>query len=210
VSSLILAIGASVGFIWMYLRLKRLTTMVLILYQGRSVKASPFKLPTFNFDLVNSPTVHTNTTTFTPEMIMAVTIVVLQAVLVFSLISLVILLYKRYHNHTTNLMMDLTNGCQSIMIKLAQLPVCASSLRIIYPTEISDIELKGCLVSTLKFPLLNLKVVNILNEQIIPIPATVRLLPHQARSVNTLMNKPFTAHLLIQHCGMYQYVNNLN
>ncbi|XP_064645135.1 uncharacterized protein LOC135498682 [Lineus longissimus] len=60
-------------------------------------------------------------------------------------IAISVFLYKKFGNqvNATHLVMELTNGIQSIMIKIVQLPVCAGNLQILYPTEIHDIDITG-------------------------------------------------------------------
>jgi hypothetical protein len=208
-TSLALATLSALFLVVTYFKLKKLMAMITVLSQMKSINATPI-LPTFNYFNIPSPTNQDLANSLSNEQLISVITLICQcltlAISVIIIVTLIIWLSRR-RQHSTYLIMELSSGYHTIMITLLKLPVCPNSMKIIKPTEITDIGVQGCIFPKLHYQLMDIKIVNTLNDGMIIVPASISIWPHQAKQINQISSKPFNAYLLIQHCGMYRYLN---
>jgi len=194
-----LSVLAIIGFIFAMLKIRKLSTTLLILQQTMTIKSEELN------DLVykNPQTTQINTEphTFIDHFEWdhgSVAIGIL--VLILTVITLCLIIQRRKRG--TTILLELTTGKHCATVPLITLPLCPSFLKINPPQSISHITLNKRMSCKLITDWVGFSVVNRLNDTSIDLPNIISLSWINRYRIRKVMQHPYTAYILVQHDGM--------
>ena len=193
--SLALAIIASVGCVFLFLKLRKLSAMLVLFQQTHYVKA------------IDSSYIFKRTTTQAPENILDIIqenlkwdhVIFGIAIITFGMIIMLVISQCKRDQCGTTIILELTSGTTCAIIPLLSLPLCPSLLEINPPSSITNIILTEWPHGKIIADWINFTVTNKLQYSTVEIPTTVKLSLINRYRVAKIMKQPYMAYILLQH-----------
>ena len=124
-------------------------------------------------------------------------------------ILLIVLLYQRIscRNMHTTLCLQISDGCQCVMIPIMELPLCPRYWEINYPNIIDNIRINGYFNPKLHdyWPYF---VRNVNTIQIQSIPTMLKLTIFQAWTLKSILKHVFDAYVILVHHNIQHPIEN--
>ncbi|XP_033734065.1 uncharacterized protein LOC117323140 [Pecten maximus] len=188
----------------LYVRFRKLSALLLLAQKSSAFTISP-NVPSFHFKGLpdtTTPTLiseHVYNSLLTPW-----PYVVLSFLTTTFILFAVYIIWKKLINvHKTSLLVELTNGHECELIKVASLPLCPDNWTFSPPMDISNIFIQGNVLPMIHFEWSEFSVINNHTKQRIYPCKSYRLSPFRARKIKRILNQPYTAYILLAHHGYF-------
>ena len=201
-----ISILAILGFIFTFLKVRKLLAVIAILKSTAPVKSDP-QAPSFIFKSLSTPTPAPSEF----ELLMQNFSWNHASVLINAIAILILLfcfLYK-FHlqrkNKFTQIIIELTTGNECIFIPILNLPLCPSFWKIVPPSDIFHIDVSTApFASYIKFDWTDFTVTNISGTRTINVKTKVSMSYFSALQAKRITEKPYDVHILIKHHDVYK------
>ena len=195
-----------IGTILLFLKFRRLAAMFLLLRQTHIIESTN---PSYVFRKPSTETPTTfletlQTTLKWEHFILAFTI------LTFFLTIVIIIRLCRQRRRGTTILLELTSGVHCATVPLITLPLCPTFLKVVPPTDISNISVAPLPLCSLLADWTDFKIINKLNDSSIDIPNKITISFWNRIRIMKVMKQPYTAYVLLGHDKMVLPLPNSN
>lgn len=178
---------------------------ILMLQQGKFAKAMEPTVPSFVYQTVNKDQ-ENNSQIFNLDIVISWE----HAILFFTILNLVVLLYNiwrfNFWQRNSKLLLEITSASECVLVPLMKLPMCASTIQINMPIDVSNIQVNGLLFKTLSLNFQDFEIVDRVNDRAIPVPDLAPLSFFQSRKLSRILARPFQTFVYVQHNGFLHRV----
>jgi len=190
--------------LWMFFKLRKLSTTLLILERAQSIKALPTSLPSFIY--THKPSTESQQASFNLTVSWEQ---VNFALLCINTLCLAIFLIKLIKvRKAPVLLLEVTSLQQCIFVPIMTLPLCPAHVPLNIPTFVSEINITGSyLFPTLEIDWNDITFDNALTTKQYHVPNCVRLSLWQRVKLTQITKQPFYLHLHTEHGGYLSQIS---
>ena len=191
----IMTILALLGCVYLFLKIRKLSAMLMVLQQAHLVKSVDpnfvFKKPSTEAPINILEVIQEHLKW--DHLIFAMTFLIVGMIIVFAIA------FYNYNIKETTIMLEITSGKTCAIIPLLSVPLCPSVLDIKPPSSITDITLAKLPYCKLIADWKNFTVTNKLQNSTIEVPTTIKISLINRVRVAKIMKQPYMAYILLRH-----------